>query len=101
MNVRIGYEASAEQFGPRGLLKFSVEAEDRGLDIVAVYDHFQPWRHQVAHIAPYLDLGFTDLVPHGPGGDRRRFLGQFTTDVLPGLRERAGHSALTTTGSSA
>jgi coenzyme F420-dependent glucose-6-phosphate dehydrogenase len=49
MSVRIGYKASAEQFGPRELLDFSVEAERRGLDIVAVSDHFQPWRHHGGH----------------------------------------------------
>ena len=49
MSVRIGYKASAEQFGPRELLEFSVEAESRGLDIVAVSDHFQPWRHDGGH----------------------------------------------------
>ncbi len=47
--VRIGYKASAEQFGPRELLQFSIEAERRGLDIVAVSDHFQPWRHHGGH----------------------------------------------------
>ena len=47
--VRIGYKASAEQFGPRELLEFAVEAEDRGLDMVAVSDHFQPWRHHGGH----------------------------------------------------
>lgn len=49
MVVRIGYKASAEQFGPRELLEFSVEAERRGLDVVAVSDHFQPWRHHGGH----------------------------------------------------
>jgi coenzyme F420-dependent glucose-6-phosphate dehydrogenase len=49
VTVRIGYKASAEQFAPRELLEFSVEAEDRGLDIVAVSDHFQPWRHHGGH----------------------------------------------------
>lgn len=48
-DVRIGYKASAEQFGPRELLEFSVEAEERGLDVVAVSDHFQPWRHRGGH----------------------------------------------------
>jgi len=43
--VRFGYKASAEQFGPRELLDFSVYAEEVGLDVVAVSDHFQPWRH--------------------------------------------------------
>lgn len=49
MAVRIGYKASAEQFGPRELLEFSVRAEDAGLDIVGVSDHFQPWRHTGGH----------------------------------------------------
>jgi alkanesulfonate monooxygenase SsuD/methylene tetrahydromethanopterin reductase-like flavin-dependent oxidoreductase (luciferase family) len=248
VTVRIGYKASAEQFAPRELLEFSVEAEDRGLDIVAVSDHFQPWRHHGGHapsaltwlgavgeatssavlatsvltstlryppsivaqavrrtrragpgpghprhrirrgderdpddrggvpgaqgapdadgrvdhadastadrgprrlrgrvlprvqghdlrppraagadlhrgadkahtrfivsddpadvvdrIGPYLDLGFDDLVIHGPGGDQRRFLEQFTTDVLPALRERAdrGIPAAATSASTA
>jgi coenzyme F420-dependent glucose-6-phosphate dehydrogenase len=34
-------------------------------------------------IRPYVDLGFTHLVFHGPGPDQRRFLEQFTSDVLP------------------
>ena len=49
MSVRIGYKASAEQFAPRELLDFSVQAERLGLDIVTVSDHFQPWRHQGGH----------------------------------------------------
>jgi coenzyme F420-dependent glucose-6-phosphate dehydrogenase len=49
MAIRIGYKASAEQFGPRELLDFSLEAEKTGLDIVAVSDHFQPWRHEGGH----------------------------------------------------
>lgn len=49
MAIRIGYKASAEQFGPRELLDFGVEAERAGLDVVAVSDHFQPWRHAGGH----------------------------------------------------
>jgi len=49
MTVRIGYKASAEQFAPRDLLEFSVEAESRGLDVITVSDHFQPWRHNGGH----------------------------------------------------
>src|SRR3954466_524247 len=45
MAVRIGYKASAEQFAPRELLDYSVAAERAGLEIVAISDHFQPWRH--------------------------------------------------------
>jgi coenzyme F420-dependent glucose-6-phosphate dehydrogenase len=47
--LTLGYKASAEQFGPRGLLELSVEAERDGLEIVAVSDHFQPWRHHGGH----------------------------------------------------
>ena len=50
--LQLGYKASAEQFGPRELLEFSVFAEERGFDSVAISDHFQPWRHSDGH-APY------------------------------------------------
>jgi coenzyme F420-dependent glucose-6-phosphate dehydrogenase len=43
----------------------------------------------VDRIAQYLDLGFKDLVIHGPGTDQQRFLEQFTEDVMPLLRKRA------------
>ncbi|HET9073794.1 MAG TPA: glucose-6-phosphate dehydrogenase (coenzyme-F420) [Solirubrobacteraceae bacterium] len=49
MPLRLGYKASAEQFPPRQLLDFSVAAEQHGFDIVAVSDHFQPWRHHGGH----------------------------------------------------
>ena len=49
MGIKIGYKASAEQFGPQELLDFSVRAEQDGLDIVSVSDHFQPWRHTGGH----------------------------------------------------
>ena len=52
MALQIGYKASAEQFGPRELVEFGVEAERCGLDSVMVSDHFQPWRHQGGH-APF------------------------------------------------
>ena len=50
--LKIGYKASAEQFGPRELLEFSVHAEKVGFDSIMVSDHFQPWRHTNGH-APY------------------------------------------------
>jgi coenzyme F420-dependent glucose-6-phosphate dehydrogenase len=40
----------------------------------------------VEQIRPYLDLGFTHLIFHGPGADQRRFLDLFSRDVLPPLR---------------
>ena len=51
-NLRLGYKASAEQFGPRELLDFAVAAEKNGFDSVFVSDHFQPWRHSDGH-APF------------------------------------------------
>jgi coenzyme F420-dependent glucose-6-phosphate dehydrogenase len=50
--LRLGYKASAEQFGPNELLAFSVLAEEQGFDSVFISDHFQPWRHTGGH-APF------------------------------------------------
>lgn len=47
--VRFGYKASAEQFGPRELLDYSILAERCGFDSVFVSDHLQPWRHDGGH----------------------------------------------------
>ena len=47
--MRLGYKASAEQFGPVELLEFARHAERVGLEIVAISDHFQPWRHHGGH----------------------------------------------------
>jgi len=47
--LKLGYKASAEQFGPVELLEFSRHAERVGLEIVAISDHFQPWRHHGGH----------------------------------------------------
>lgn len=51
-SLKLGYKASAEQFGPRQLLDFAVEAEACGFDSVWISDHFQPWRHTNGH-APF------------------------------------------------
>jgi coenzyme F420-dependent glucose-6-phosphate dehydrogenase len=50
--LKLGYKASAEQFGPRQLLDFAIEAEQLGFDSVWISDHFQPWRHTNGH-APF------------------------------------------------
>jgi coenzyme F420-dependent glucose-6-phosphate dehydrogenase len=50
--LKLGYKASAEQFAPKPLLDFAVEAERLGFDSVFVSDHFQPWRHEGGH-APH------------------------------------------------
>ena len=47
--IKIGYKASAEQFGPKELLDYSVLAEQSGFDSVFISDHFQPWRHTGGH----------------------------------------------------
>jgi len=52
VELRIGYKASAEQFGPRDLVEYAVLAEEMGLDSVVVSDHYQPWRHTGGH-APF------------------------------------------------
>jgi coenzyme F420-dependent glucose-6-phosphate dehydrogenase len=52
VTLRLGYKASAEQFGPRELLEFACAAEANGFDSVFVSDHFQPWRHSDGH-APF------------------------------------------------
>ena len=47
--MRIGYKASAEQFGPDELARYAILAEELGLDSVTVSDHFQPWRVAGGH----------------------------------------------------
>ena len=75
-SLRIGYKASAEQFGPRELVEYAVRAEEVGLDSAVVSDHFLPWRHEGGH-APFalswlaavgertsrIQLGTTVLTP--------------------------------------
>jgi coenzyme F420-dependent glucose-6-phosphate dehydrogenase len=77
--LRLGYKASAEQFGPRELLDFSVAAERHGLEIVAISDHFQPFRHTGGH-------GPASLPWLGALGERteRALLG--TSVLTPTLR---------------
>lgn len=50
--IKIGYKASAEQFGPAELLRYATLAEQLGFDSVFISDHFQPWRHNGGH-APF------------------------------------------------
>ncbi|HZR91836.1 MAG TPA: glucose-6-phosphate dehydrogenase (coenzyme-F420) [Gaiellaceae bacterium] len=79
MAVTLGYKASAEQFGPRELLDYAVLAERTGLEIVAVSDHFQPWRHHGGH-SP---ASFTWLGAAGERTERAR-LG--TSVLTPTMR---------------
>src|SRR6201986_4066042 len=55
--LKLGYKASAEQFAPKPLLDFSIEAERNGFDSVFISDHFQPWKHTDGHapsVLPWL-----------------------------------------------
>lgn len=79
MDVRIGYKASAEQFGPSELLNFAVQAEYRGFDLVGVSDHFQPWRHHGGH-------GPSALVWLGAAGQATRKVALGTSVLTPTLR---------------
>lgn len=79
MSVRIGYKASAEQFGPRELLDFSLTAERCGLEIVAVSDHFQPWRHKTGHAPAAIPW----LAAFGEASDH---VGLGTSVLTPTLR---------------
>jgi coenzyme F420-dependent glucose-6-phosphate dehydrogenase len=47
--LKLGYKASAEQFGPKDLLDFSCLAEEVGFESIFVSDHFQPWKHTGGH----------------------------------------------------
>lgn len=47
--LKLGYKASAEQFGPRELVELGVLAEEHGMDSAWASDHFNPWRHEGGH----------------------------------------------------
>ncbi len=77
--LKLGYKASAEQFGPRQLLDFTVEAEETGFDSVWISDHFQPWRHTNGH-APFA------LSWLGSVGERTRRVELGTSVLTPTFR---------------
>lgn len=79
MNLKFGYKASAEQFGPRELVEFAVLAESAGFDSVVVSDHLQPWRHTGGH-APY-SLSWLAAV-----GERTKRVELGTSVVTPTFR---------------
>ena len=79
MPLRIGYKASAEQFGPRELVELGVRAEELGLDSVTVSDHFQPWRHEGGH-APF-SIAWMSAV-----GERTRRVQLGTSVLTPTFR---------------
>jgi len=77
--LRLGYKASAEQFAPRPLLEFAVEAERQGFDSVFVSDHYQPWRHTDGH-APFAFAWLAAL------GERTSHIQLGTSVVTPTFR---------------
>jgi coenzyme F420-dependent glucose-6-phosphate dehydrogenase len=77
--LKLGYKASAEQFGPTELLHFATVAEELGFDSVFISDHFQPWRHRQGH-APF---SFAWL---GALGARTSRIVMGTSVVTPTLR---------------
>jgi coenzyme F420-dependent glucose-6-phosphate dehydrogenase len=81
--LRLGYKASAEQFGPRELVDYAVVAEEAGFDSVVVSDHFQPWRHTGGH-SPF---SFAWLAAAGERTERV-LLG--TSVVAPSYRYHPG-----------
>jgi coenzyme F420-dependent glucose-6-phosphate dehydrogenase len=81
--LKLGYKASAEQFGPRELVEYAVLAEELGYDSVVVSDHFQPWRHDGGH-APF---SFAWLAAVG---ERTSRIGLGTSVVAPSYRYHPG-----------
>ncbi|HEY1597604.1 MAG TPA: glucose-6-phosphate dehydrogenase (coenzyme-F420), partial [Thermoleophilaceae bacterium] len=81
--LKLGYKASAEQFGPRELVEYAVLAEELGFDTVVVSDHFQPWRHDGGH-APF---SFAWLAAVG---ERTSRIGLGTSVVAPSYRYHPG-----------
>ncbi|GGF94429.1 F420-dependent glucose-6-phosphate dehydrogenase [Rhodococcoides trifolii] len=77
--LKLGYKASAEQFGPRELVELGVLAEAAGMDSATVSDHFQPWRHEGGH-APF-SLAWMTAV-----GERTTTLQLGTSVMTPTFR---------------
>ncbi|MFI6398463.1 LLM class flavin-dependent oxidoreductase, partial [Rhodococcus coprophilus] len=77
--LKLGYKASAEQFGPRELVELGVLAEAHGMDSATVSDHFQPWRHNGGH-APF-SLAWMTAV-----GERTQRLQLGTSVLTPTFR---------------
>ena len=81
--LKLGYKASAEQFGPRELLDFAVEAERNGFDSAFISDHLQPWKHTDGH-APF------SMAWLGAVGERTERLVLGTSVLTPTLRYSPG-----------
>jgi coenzyme F420-dependent glucose-6-phosphate dehydrogenase len=81
--MQLGYKASAEQFGPRDLVRFASLADELGYDSVVISDHFQPWRHTGGH-SPF---SFAWL---GAAGERTSQVRLGTSVVAPSYRYHPG-----------
>ncbi len=78
-DLKLGYKASAEQFGPRELVELGVLAEQHGMDSATVSDHFNPWRHEGGH-APFA-LSWMTAV-----GERTKHITLGTSVLTPTFR---------------
>lgn len=79
MTLKLGYKASAEQFGARELVELAVAAEAHGMESAFISDHFQPWRHNGGH-AP------SALTWLAAAGERTRDLVLGTSVMTPHYR---------------
>jgi len=77
--LKLGWKASAEQFGPRQLLDFTVLAEQVGFESAWISDHFQPWRHTNGH-SPF------SMAWLAAAGERTRRLTLGTSVLTPTFR---------------
>ena len=73
MTIKLGYKASAEQFGPGDIVRFGCLADELGFDSVFISDHFQPWRHTGGHAPVVAGLTLGALGgPHVAGDPRHQ-----------------------------
>lgn len=86
MSIRVGYRASAEQFGPREMVEYAVRAEEAGLDSVIVSGHFLLWRHEGGH-APF------SLASMAAVGERTSRVVLGTSVLTPTFRHNPAHVA--------
>jgi G6PDH family F420-dependent oxidoreductase len=47
--TEIGYTLSAEEHGPRDLVRYARAAEEAGFDFLSISDHFHPWIDKQGH----------------------------------------------------
>jgi len=79
MTLKLGWKASAEQFGPQELLDLAVLAEEKGFDSIWVSDHYQPFKHTDGH-SPF------SLAWLGAAGQRTRRAILGTSVLTPTFR---------------